>query len=129
MSKTDKTAPYNVKLLYYPSWVIEVHDHRNGICELPEKPTPSNINDYQALYLYNGEWVDEYPFNRREWKTNPSLPSCMTCHYGASRRSWGSHLLRCGCPVCQDTCGRKRETRSERLTAKRYSRGGWRKEY
>lgn len=31
MSKTDKTRPYDVKVMEHPK---EHHDHRNGVCDL-----------------------------------------------------------------------------------------------
>jgi hypothetical protein len=130
MSRTDKTAPYNVKALYYPSWVTESHDHVNGVCELPEKPTTDNIEKYDCLYLYQGEWVKEYPFDRRNWKTSPKLATCWTCHYVRSHAFWYSGMARCGCPRCNaDPYYMVPRSKRERMAAERYVRGGWKKEY
>ena len=34
MSKTDNTNPTWIKLLQNPEWREEVHDHRDGICDI-----------------------------------------------------------------------------------------------
>lgn len=38
MSRTDKTAPYSVKLQRGDLATHEYHDHRNGVCELAADP-------------------------------------------------------------------------------------------
>lgn len=38
MSRTDKTAPYQVKLRRGDLETYEYHDHRNGVCDLASDP-------------------------------------------------------------------------------------------
>lgn len=38
MSKTDKTAPFHVKLRRGDLTTVEYHDHRNGVCDLEKDP-------------------------------------------------------------------------------------------
>lgn len=130
MSRTDKTAPRRVKALYYPNWTVESHDHTNGACELPDAPTVDNVDEYETLYLYRGEWVS-YPFDRKDWRTSPRLASCTTCHWSTSRDFQCSSLANaCGCRMCSadayyETPRRKRE----RESSKRYVRRDWHNEY
>ena len=60
MSKTDKTKPYKVQMLDH---LTEVHDHRNGACDLP---TPE-------------AWLKMSKFDRRTWGGGH-------CYYDA--RNW-----------------------------------------
>lgn len=39
MSKTDHTAPYWVQALDRPSDLVAHHDHSDGPCDLPPRPT------------------------------------------------------------------------------------------
>lgn len=43
MAGTDKTKPPWVKIVNREVPVIEHHDHRDGICDLPPAPTKENI--------------------------------------------------------------------------------------
>lgn len=133
MSKTDKTQPFRIKVFFYPSWVEEFHDHRNGVCELPEKATPNNIEEYDALWFYKGVWVTEYPFDRKNWKTNPRLAQSMTCYWGYSLEFWRSKMAACGCRICSKRYSYwdwgSETNRGRRHQARQYVRGGWKKEY
>lgn len=69
MSRTDKTAPYHVKMQWIP---VEHHDHRFGSCTLPDRPPL--------------EWI---PWGQRYgkcyWDTDWSHPlyrcGCSWCSY------------------------------------------------
>jgi hypothetical protein len=79
MSRTDKTAPYRVKML----WVArEHHDHRFGDCNLPEKPTaerePWGIR-YTNCY-WDTDWYD--PIFR------------CGCNYCSGDYEWGNRKSR-----------------------------------
>lgn len=130
MSRTDKTAPYNVKALYYPTWVVEVHDHTNGACELPERATYDNVGEYDALWFYQGEWVKDYPLDRKNWKTNPHLPQSRTCYWGLSREFQCNGMARCGCRMCsRDPFYEVPQRKRRRMEDRRFTRGDWMKEY
>lgn len=76
MSRTDKTAPHWVKACYYPSWLQESHDHRNGPCDLdynrPRRSTPT------VWYAGKGQ----------------------RCAWTLSREGWEARIMRCGCSMC-----------------------------
>lgn len=131
MSRTDKTAPYSVKALYYPSWVEEIHDHTNGVCELPERPTVENVGEYDCLWKYQGEWLTEHPASDAPYKERAALPQANTCHWATSMEFWRSRLASgCGCPMCSyDAYYATPRRKRERAETKRYVRSGWMKEY
>lgn len=51
MSKTDKTAPFLVKLRRGDLDTVEFHDHRNGVCDL--KGHPDRV-EFAARGCYRG---------------------------------------------------------------------------
>lgn len=127
MSRTDKTAPWRVKTLYYPSWVEEYHDHDHGLpCELPERPTVENLDKYDQLVLVDGEWVS---YRNIPWRDRRGLPFRNTCHWTASREFYCSGMARCGCAMCKGEVYELRLAKKRRIDAKRYVRGEWMKEY
>lgn len=131
MSRTDKTAPYRVKSLYYPSWVEEVHDHSKGYCDLPEQATVDNIGDYDCLWRYRGEWLTQHPEKDLHWKERAALPQANTCYWGNSMEFYRSRLASgCGCNMCSyDAYDSTPRYKRERIDARRYCRSGWKKEY
>jgi hypothetical protein len=55
MSHTDKTDPYFVKDAFHG---VEVHNHRNGICNLPPKGKPVHwSNKTQRRYADDCYWT------------------------------------------------------------------------
>lgn len=102
MSRTDKTQPWRVKALFYPSYVKEHHDHRKHACNLPPKATVDNVD------WWHGEdcgWIYSNKFTDSAW-TN------------------------CTCGVCDyDPYYEVPKRKRDRLAAKRYTQSGWRKEY
>jgi hypothetical protein len=115
MSRTDKTAPMQVKLFYYKDWLEEYHDHRHGDCDLP--PRPRNPKDPGLSLWYGGErhgdtrcyWVANY---RTFWRSGMSNCCCGLC-----RPKWGSSWSDGNSP------------REQRRKARRYCQDGWRDEY
>jgi hypothetical protein len=103
MSKTDKTAPWTVRVYNRPYWLEEYHDHRNGVCDLPERPAPGVLD---SVFSYGGQ-----------------------CGWRASHEFWCVRQNACGCPWCNDTQERRQRTRRNRRAVSRYARGGWRNEY
>ena len=102
LSRTDKTAPWRVKVFYYPTWVEEMHDHINGVCDLPPRPTRDNVD-----WFHRGScgWVYSMEFMR-------------------------SSMARCACKMCgRDAYEKMPRRRRQRIEGKRYTRGGWLKEY
>ena len=107
LSKTDKTRPYWVKVRDKHSYLVENHDHRDGVCNLPERPTTTN----RADYMWSAPWQSG------------------DCVWITSSEWWKSSDARCPCYMCgydaYDTPRRLRERRE----GKRYCRDGWRDEY
>lgn len=60
MSHTDKTKPFWVKVAEYPSNYKEVHDHRDGVCDIEEakvaewRPSPKCHYYYTSEFVYSG---------------------------------------------------------------------------
>ena len=50
------------------------------------------------------------------------------CHWTYTRTFMGEGAARCGCSMCNDTVGRKVETRKKRRNAKQATRN-WKDEY
>ncbi|GAB2732442.1 hypothetical protein [Nocardioides pakistanensis] len=92
MSRTDKTRPWDVKCLDDPSWLVEVHDHRNGVCDLPERPRRMTS-----------------PFGSTERGA---------CTWAATREFWANRANGCGCSRCADQVGRKARARRVRHAAR-----------
>jgi hypothetical protein len=114
MSRTDKTAPWPVRVLYYPDWLDEYHDHREGECDLPARPR--NMKDFGSRYrlFYGGRRdVDE-----------------TRCYWVASYSQFWTHpLSRCPCPLCKRYAFETRPADAQRREARRYCQDGWRDEY
>lgn len=63
MSRTDKTAPFNVKLRRGDLATDEYHDHRNGVCDLKADPQRVEFSPgacYRVLH-YTGIGVCSCP--------------------------------------------------------------------
>lgn len=102
MSRTDKTAPWRVKVLYYPAWVEEYHDHTGGECDLPARPAVGNVSNVAGG---NCGWTFSMEFR---------------C----------SGMQRCGCRMCnRDPFYEVPKRKRDRMAGRRYVRRGWRKEY
>jgi hypothetical protein len=59
MSKTDKTAPFWVKLKRHDLKTVAEHDHRDGVCNLPDEPGevlygPGHEHDCRWEFAYTG---------------------------------------------------------------------------
>ena len=103
MSRTDKTAPWRVKAFYYPSWVEEYHDHRDGVCNLPPQATQENL-----------DWI----------------PGRGKCGWVWSMEMVRHPLQQCNCKLCRRWGWDLKNTpRGKRRAARRYCRDGWRDEY
>jgi hypothetical protein len=127
MSRTDKTAPYRVKVFYYPKWVEEYHDHNHGLpCELPEKPTPQNLDQYDQFVLIDGEWV---PYKSVPHAVRRSKPFRNTCHWTASHEYRCSGMARCGCAMCKGLNYETAPNKKTRMSSRKYVRGAWKLEY
>jgi hypothetical protein len=61
VSKTDKTNPFWVQIKQNPELQKEVHDHRNGICDLKFRDQPwrdrYSCNYYVSYYSKNGRKI------------------------------------------------------------------------
>lgn len=80
MSRTDKTAPYDVKMLWIPR---EKHDHRFGECNLPDAPSPER-EPWSVRYAncyWDTNWYD--PIYRC---------GCGMCGYDNRRAARASRL-------------------------------------
>ena len=108
MSRTDKTRPYWVKVRDKSSYLIENHDHRDGVCNLPERPAPHN----NSPYMWSASWQS----TDCVWITSPEF--------------WSSGDARCSCYMCGYDAYRSVPLRkAQRIEARRYCRQGWRDEY
>lgn len=92
MSKTDKTRPWRVRVMDKKTWLEEDHDHRDGPCDLP--PPPALVCDF---------WAGR---------------TTTRCYWNASCEFWVTPSNYCGCPTCNDTRGRRLETKRARAQAR-----------
>lgn len=92
MSRTDKTRPWDVKCLDDPSWLVEDHDHRNGVCDLPDRP--------------------------RGMASPLGGTERGACTWIATREFWAHRANGCGCTWCTDQEGRRAERRRSRHSAR-----------
>lgn len=99
MSRTDKTQPWRVKVFFYPSWVEEYHDHRDGReCDLPDRATPENVGRQSR----GCGWTFSLGFMR-------------------------SNMARCACYMCSyDAYMSVPRRKRERIEGKNYCRNWWR---
>ncbi|MCA4132659.1 hypothetical protein [Arthrobacter sp. M4] len=88
MSRTDKTQPFRVRLWDGTLRRVAVHDHRDGICDLP-----ANVQE-----------------DRRQVVTNGGFLPNRSCHW--EFQYTGSKT--CCCSVCHDGDGLRHERRAER---------------
>jgi len=96
MARTVKTTPWWARMAASPDALAnEVHDHRNGVCNLPDGPGDLN----NIWWPRDGDcgWV---PSNR--------------LYYGPGHG--------CGCWMCTDQVGRKSRARRNRQRDKVLSR-------
>lgn len=91
MSRTDKTKPWSVRAI--EASPTEVHDHRDGTCDLPPL-TKESFGWKQHSHCY---WIESTRF-----------------YHG---RDGG-----CGCPSCNDQQGRRIARRKERHNARAQAR-------
>lgn len=88
--------------MFYPSFVKEQHNHENGVCDLPPRPTVDNV-----------AW----------WHKD-------SCGWVYSSEFWNHGLARCSCYMCGYDAYRSVPLRkAQRIEARRYCRDGWRDEY
>lgn len=94
MSKTDKTSPYWVRVTEEPGITcIPVHQHADGVCDLPEHPTEMG----------------------RRW-------GAESCYWAESKAFWYDRGNPCGCPMCTGAHWRRAERRADRHEASRVCR-------
>lgn len=93
MSRTNKTAPFSVRLTSDPHRLTkEFHDHRNGVCELgPGAPAPSAFTDINPGDCYRGPLASY-------WYCRGSGCPCPLCHsvaepLAARRRRYADRVL------------------------------------
>ncbi|MBU8832902.1 hypothetical protein [Mycolicibacterium goodii] len=95
MSKTDKTTPFWVKLMRGDIASVEVHDHTDGTCDMPDAATPSGWTKHQGChraFVYTGTRVCCCPLCHGDggWDVRPGkrqrLASRRMC------RDWQSQL-------------------------------------
>lgn len=100
MSHTGKTRPVWVKVHDRPSYLDAAHDHRGGVCDLPDRPHLRGPDEART----GCEWVQSALFS-----TSPSN--------------------RCGCRMCTQQIARKAGARRSRSAGRGYARDGWRDEH
>lgn len=106
MSRTEKTQPFLIRLWDGTLRRIAVHDHRDGICDLP-----ATVNE---------------DLERVEPRGSMARGSChWELHYTGTRT--------CCCPLCRDADGLRDERRADRHRNRRelaillkLTRKGWR---
>lgn len=103
LSRTDKTAPWSVKAHYKSTFIEESHDHRDGVCNLPERPAPGDPtwSHWGSVQDGNCVWKISYEFLSSSWS-------------------------RCACPMCgYDAYWSVPRRKRERMEGRRYCRDGW----
>jgi hypothetical protein len=93
MSKTDKTKPWDLRILEHAP--RQQHDHRDGVCDLPDLRSRADVG-----WRGNGHCY---------WSEGSILYSDQCC-YG------------CGCRICTGYYTRRQERRRERHEAQRLTR-------
>lgn len=105
MSRTDKTAPWQVKAHYEPYYLIEQHNHEDGVCDLPDRPKV-------------GEEIS--------WRGHPH------CYWDYSYEFLCSRWSRCGCSMCSPGPGWPEDYRNakrQRREGRRLARDWWREDF
>jgi hypothetical protein len=93
MSDTDKTKPWWVRVAEHSP--REIHQHENGICDLPE--TPLGMRDLR--------WLSDQ------------------CHWDDFHLTYGgSCCTGCGCAMCTGQLWHRAERRRDRHRARRLAR-------
>lgn len=69
MSRTDKTKPFWVKLRHRDLWVVDEHDHRDGVCNLPAAP---EVASYGPGHRFDCRWEFRY--------SGTHVCCCRLCH-------------------------------------------------
>lgn len=93
MSRTDKTQPFRVRMWDGTLHRVAVHDHRDGICDLPA----DLAEDLDQLDLDDG-------FLQRD-----------SCHW----EFYFTGTFPCGCALCRDSGGLRDERRADRHRVRR----------
>lgn len=93
MSRTDKTQPFRVRLWDGTLRRIAVHDHRNGICDLPDDLAA----DIKQIEGASGR----FPADSCRWEF-----------------AW-TGTSPCCCWLCHDSTGHRAERRADRHATKR----------
>lgn len=96
MSKTRKTAPWRVRAMTKPGFLVEYHDHIGRGCDLPAERVLTD----GSIYGRRG----------------------AGCCWVASNAFWADHQNWCGCPHCSDTAGRRAKSRRRRQEGRTQSR-------
>lgn len=91
MSRTHKTAPWTVRVMS-KNYLIEHHDHRNGICDLPPRPVGMA--------------------SRRGWRFG-------NCTWEGSTTFWSTPYSACGIYGCSERDERKVRHRKSRREGRR----------
>lgn len=104
MSKTDKTAPWRVKVHYAHEYLEEHHDHSKGDCDLP--PRPKVGEDFS-------------------W---PRFHGQVNCYWDFSFAYYRSPWARCGCDMCGYDAFQTPRRKRQRKEGKRIARN-WRDEW
>ncbi|WP_183093223.1 hypothetical protein [Nocardioides stalactiti] len=105
MSRTDKTQPFRVRLWDGTLSRVAVHDHSDGVCDLP-----ATMRDDLA-----------------QWSTPGAIGT--SCHWELHWTGVGV----CPCSLCHDGAERRAERRADRRRARldaaeavKLARAGWR---
>lgn len=93
MSRTDKTQPYPVRLWDGTLHRVAVHNHVDGICDLPQ-----SLDEELAQYAANGGYLDR-----------------AACHWEFQYTG----INTCCCNLCRDPARRRAERRADRHRVRR----------
>lgn len=105
VSKTDKTRPPWVKSQDRPAFLVDEHDHRNGVCDLPAKDSLDEI----------------------AWSHGGGITNDGRCRWVYSTVFWRVPENYCGCKMCTQQIERKAKARRSRQEGRRQARD-WQKE-
>lgn len=129
MSRTDKTRPFWVKMIDKPCYYKAVHNHaarplRDDKGHLVRVPT-GEVSKWGPVVR-----TVMVPFTECDLPAAPGRENGdhYGCHWTYTYTFMGEGASRCGCSMCNDTVGRKQETRKKRRQAKQATRN-WKDEY
>ena len=120
MSRTDKTRPFWVKMLDKPCYYKAVHRHDAR----PMRDDKGQVVRVETGRSFNGKWpimrTVMVPFTECDLPDAPGMEngSWDACHWTYTREFMAQGAARCGCSTCNDTEGRKQETRKNRRQAR-----------